>query len=93
MYSFTLAVCIAGNGIGCTGQCQSSVLDSDHSVSSRGLINRFQAPFFRLEGKIAILKRASIAGPGQGHGGLDRHFSRTIDDGRADGRAQCSGDH
>lgn len=54
VYSFTLAVYIAGNGI--RSQLHNAsilVLDADHSFSSRELIHRFQAPFFRLEGEIA----------------------------------------
>ncbi|TAJ23229.1 MAG: ABC transporter permease [Nitrospirae bacterium] len=54
VYSFTLAVFITGNGI--RSQLHNASLlvhDADHSVSSRELIHRFQAPFFRLEGEIA----------------------------------------
>ena len=54
VYSLTLAVYIAGNGI--RSQLHNAsilVLDADHSFSSRELIHRFQAPFFRLEGEIA----------------------------------------
>ena len=54
VYSFTLAVFLTGNGI--RSQLHNAsllVLDSDHSFSSRELIHRFQAPFFRLEGEIA----------------------------------------
>jgi ABC-2 type transport system permease protein len=53
VYSFTLAVFLTGNGI--RSQLHNAsllVLDSDHSFSSRELIHRFQAPFFRLEGEI-----------------------------------------
>ena len=53
VYSFTLAVYIAGNGI--RSQLHNASLlvqDSDHSVSSRELIHKFKAPFFRLEGEI-----------------------------------------
>ncbi|HEX5550853.1 MAG TPA: ABC transporter permease, partial [Nitrospira sp.] len=54
VYSFTLAVYLTGNGI--RSQLHNAsllVLDSDHSFSSRELIHKFQAPFFRLEGEIA----------------------------------------
>ena len=54
VYSFTLAVFLTGNGI--RSQLHNAsllVLDSDHSFSSRELIHKFQAPFFRLEGEIA----------------------------------------
>ena len=53
LYSFTLAVYIAGNGI--SSQLHNAsmlVQDNDHSVSSRELIHKFRAPFFRLEGEI-----------------------------------------
>ena len=53
VYSFTLAVYIAGNGI--QSQLHNASLlvqDNDHSVSSRELIHKFRAPFFRLEGEI-----------------------------------------
>jgi ABC-2 type transport system permease protein len=53
VYSFTLAVFITGNGI--RSQLHNAGLlvhDADHSISSRELIHRFQAPFFRLEGEI-----------------------------------------
>lgn len=53
LYSFTLAVYIAGNGI--RSQLHNAsvlVQDNDHSVSSRELIHKFRAPFFRLEGEI-----------------------------------------
>ena len=49
VYSFTLAIYITGNGI--RSQLHDAsllVYDADHSVSSRELIQRFQAPFFRL---------------------------------------------
>ena len=54
VYSFTLAVYIAGNGI--RSQLHNASLlvqDNDHSVSSRELIHKFRAPFFRLEGEIS----------------------------------------
>lgn len=54
LYSFTLAVYLTGNGI--RSQLQNAsllVLDADHSFSSRELIHKFKAPFFRLEGEIA----------------------------------------
>jgi ABC-2 type transport system permease protein len=54
VYSFTLAIFITGNGI--RSQLHDAsllVYDADHSASSRELIHRFQAPFFRLEGEIA----------------------------------------
>jgi ABC-2 type transport system permease protein len=53
VYSFTLAVYIAGNGI--RSQLHNASLlvqDNDHSVSSRELIHKFRAPYFRLEGEI-----------------------------------------
>ena len=53
VYSFTLAVYIAGNGI--QSQLHNASLlvhDNDHSFSSRELIHKFKAPFFRLEGEI-----------------------------------------
>lgn len=52
-YSFTLAIYITGNGI--RSQLHDAALlvhDADHSVSSRDLIHRFQAPFFRLNGEV-----------------------------------------
>lgn len=54
VYSFTLAIYITGNGI--RSQLHDASLlvhDADHSVSSRELIHRFQAPFFRLNGEVA----------------------------------------
>ncbi len=54
VYSFTLAVYITGNGI--KSQLHNASLlvhDADHSVSSRDLIHKFRAPFFRLEREIA----------------------------------------
>jgi ABC-2 type transport system permease protein len=54
VYSFTLAIYITGNGI--RSQLHDAGLlvhDADHSVSSRELIYRFQAPFFRLNGEVA----------------------------------------
>ena len=54
VYSFTLAVYLTGNGI--KSQLHNASLlvqDADHSFSSRELIHKFQAPFFRLEGEIA----------------------------------------
>ena len=53
VYSFTLAVYIAGNGI--SSQLHNAsilVHDNDHSFSSRELIHKFRPPFFRLEGEI-----------------------------------------
>ncbi|MET0515015.1 MAG: ABC transporter permease [Nitrospiraceae bacterium] len=53
-YSFTLAVYLTGNGI--RSQLHNASLlvqDADHSFSSRELIHKFKAPFFRLEGEIA----------------------------------------
>jgi ABC-2 type transport system permease protein len=47
-------VYLTGNGI--KSQLHNASLlvrDADHSVSSRELIHRFQAPFFRLEGELA----------------------------------------
>jgi ABC-2 type transport system permease protein len=54
VYSFTLAVFLTGNGI--RSQLHNASLlvqDGDHSFSSRELIHKFKAPFFRLEGEIA----------------------------------------
>ncbi len=54
VYSFTLAVYLTGNGI--KSQLHNASLlvqDADHSFSSRELIHKFQAPFFRLEGETA----------------------------------------
>src|SRR5512143_853521 len=54
VYSFTAGVYLTGNGI--RSQLQNAgllVLDSDHSFSSRELVHKFQAPFFRLQGEIA----------------------------------------
>ncbi len=54
VYAFTLAVYITGNGI--QSQLHNAsllVYDADHSFSSRELIHKFRAPFFRLEGEIA----------------------------------------
>jgi ABC-2 type transport system permease protein len=54
VYSFTLAVYITGNGLRSQLHNASlAVYDADHSFSSRELIHKFQAPFFRLEGEIA----------------------------------------
>lgn len=53
IYSFTLAVYLTGNGI--KSQLHNASLlvqDADHSFSSRELIHKFQAPYFRLEGEI-----------------------------------------
>jgi ABC-2 type transport system permease protein len=53
VYSFTLAIYIMGNGI--RSQLHDASLlvhDADHSISSRELIYRFQAPFFRLNGEV-----------------------------------------
>ena len=53
VYSFTLAVYIAGNGI--QSQLHNASLlvqDNDHSFSSRELIHKFKAPFFRMKGEI-----------------------------------------
>jgi len=53
VYSFTLAIYITGNGI--RSQLHDAGLlvhDADHSFSSRELIHRFQAPFFRLNGEV-----------------------------------------
>jgi ABC-2 type transport system permease protein len=53
VYSFTLAIYITGNGI--RSQLHDAGLlvhDADHSVSSRELMYRFQAPFFRLHGEV-----------------------------------------
>lgn len=53
VYSFTLAIYITGNGI--RSQLHDAGLlvhDADHSISSRELIYRFQAPFFRLNGEV-----------------------------------------
>jgi ABC-2 type transport system permease protein len=65
VYSFTLAVYIAGNGI--RSQLHNASLlvqDNDHSFSSRELIHKFKAPFFRLEGE--------ITNPQEGLRALDR---------------------
>ncbi|MFO0706219.1 MAG: ABC transporter permease [Nitrospira sp.] len=54
IYSFTLAVFIAGNGL--RSQLHNAglmVYDADHSFSSRDLIHRFQQPFFRLDGELS----------------------------------------
>jgi ABC-2 type transport system permease protein len=54
VYSFTLAVYLTGNGV--RSQLHNAsllVYDADHSSSSRELIHKFKAPFFRLEGEIA----------------------------------------
>ena len=54
VYSFTLAIYITGNGLRSQLHNASlAVYDADHSFSSRELIHKFQAPFFRLEGEIA----------------------------------------
>jgi len=65
VYSFTLAVFIAGNGL--RSQLHNAsllVYDADHSVSSRDLIYRFQPPFFRLGGELSH--------PGEGLRLMDR---------------------
>jgi ABC-2 type transport system permease protein len=50
VYSFTLAVYITGNGLRSQLHNASlAVYDADHSFSSRELIHKFQAPYFRLE--------------------------------------------
>lgn len=54
VYSFTLSVYISGVGI--TMQLRNASLlvhDADHSTSSRELIHRFRAPYFRLDGDLA----------------------------------------
>lgn len=54
IYSFTLAVFIAGNGL--RSQLHNATLmvyDADHSFSSRDLIHRFRQPFFRLGGELS----------------------------------------
>lgn len=54
VYAFTLSVYISGAGI--TMQLRNAslvVYDADHSFSSRELIHRFRAPYFRLDGEIA----------------------------------------
>lgn len=59
VYSFTLAIYITGNGI--RSQLHDGSLlvhDADHSVSSRELIHRFQAPFFRLSGEVIDSREA-----------------------------------
>ena len=59
VYSFTLAIYITGNGI--RSQLHDASLlvhDGDHSVSSRELIHRFQAPFFRLSGEVLDSREA-----------------------------------
>lgn len=59
IYSFTLAIYITGNGI--RSQLHDASLlvhDADHSVSSRELIHRFQAPFFRLSGEVIDSREA-----------------------------------
>lgn len=59
VYSFTLAIYITGNGI--RSQLHDASLlvhDADHSVSSRELIHRFQAPFFRLSGEVIDSREA-----------------------------------
>ncbi|MCC2643628.1 MAG: yhhJ [Nitrospira sp.] len=53
VYSFTLAIYITGNGIRSQlHEANLLVHDADHSISSRELIHRFQAPFFRLNGQV-----------------------------------------
>ena len=87
VYSFTLAVYIAGNGI--RSQLHNAsilVLDADHSFSSRELIHTFQAPFFSPgRGDRRSSRRAPSAGPGQGDGGPGdpTTFPRTTHDRRA----------
>ncbi len=54
VYSFTLGVYIIGSGLRSQLHNASlAVYDADHSFSSRDLIHKFRAPFFRLEGEIA----------------------------------------
>jgi ABC-2 type transport system permease protein len=59
LYSFTLAVYIAGNGI--RSQLHNAsmlVQDNDHSFSSRELIQKFRPPSFGSKGKSTSLKKA-----------------------------------
>jgi ABC-2 type transport system permease protein len=59
VYSFTLAIYITGNGI--RSQLHDASLlvhDADHSASSRELIHRFQAPFFRLNDEVLNSREA-----------------------------------
>ena len=54
VYSFTLAVFIAGNGL--QSQLHNAALmayDADHSQSSRELIHRFRHPYFRFVGELS----------------------------------------
>lgn len=53
IYSFSLAVYVSGAGI--TMQLNNAgllVLDGDHSASSRELLHRFRAPYFRFDGEV-----------------------------------------
>jgi ABC-2 type transport system permease protein len=53
VYSFTAGVYLTGNGV--RSQLQNAnllVLDGDRSFSSRELIHKFQAPYFRFEGEV-----------------------------------------
>lgn len=53
LYSFSLSAYISGAGI--TMQLNNASLvvhDGDHSASSRELIHRFQAPYFRFDGEV-----------------------------------------
>lgn len=53
LYSFSLAVYVSGAGI-MMQLTNASLLvhDGDHSASSRELIHRFQAPYFRFDGEV-----------------------------------------
>ncbi|CAI4033957.1 Transport permease protein [Nitrospira tepida] len=71
LYSFTLSVYITGSGI--QTQLRNAgllVFDADHSLSSRELIHRFHAPYFRFDGE--------IANPDEGFQRLDRGRSMVL---------------
>ncbi len=71
IYSFSLAVYISGAGI--TMQLNNASLvvhDADHSVSSRELIHRFQAPYFRFDGE--------VEDPGEGMRRLDQGLAMAL---------------
>ena len=59
VYFFTADIYIAGTGIQMElKQAPIAVLDHDHSATSRELIYRFRAPYFRLQGEIASQEQA-----------------------------------
>lgn len=69
LYAFLASIYVAGQGVGMDLQNGSlTVIDNDHSASSRELIHRFRPPYFKLDGEApsardagALLDRARTA--------------------------------